>query len=120
LSNIPERSGFRSRLERALADSLMSQGCHVDMTTPGSVTRGATLFSIQDATIAAAYAQLAATALNLASCWVGAFDDARVAAILGAPSRLRPVALMPIGQPAEKLKPRSRRPLSELVKHEHV
>lgn len=40
---------------------------------------GATLFSIQDATIAAAYAQLAATARNLASGWVGAFDDARVA-----------------------------------------
>jgi nitroreductase len=82
--------------------------------------RGARLFSIQDATIAAAYAQLAATAEGLASCWVGAFDEGRVAAILGAPARLRPVALMPIGYPAEKLKHRSRRPLTELVKHEHV
>lgn len=82
--------------------------------------RGATLFSIQDATIAATYAQLAATAEGLASCWVGAFDEGRVAAILGAPLRLRPVALMPIGYPAEKLKHRSRRPLSELVKSEHI
>lgn len=82
--------------------------------------RGAALFSIQDATIAAAYAQLAATAEGLASCWVGAFDEARVAAVLGAPPRLRPVALMPIGYSTERLKHRSRRPLSELVKHEHA
>jgi nitroreductase len=82
--------------------------------------RGATLFSIQDATIAALYAQLVATAEGLASCWVGAFDEGRVAAILDAPSRLRPVALMPIGYSAEKPKPCSRRPLRELVKSEHA
>jgi nitroreductase len=40
--------------------------------------RGRTLFSVQDATIACAYAQLAATALGLASAWIGAFDESRV------------------------------------------
>ena len=44
--------------------------------------RGERLFCIQDATIAACHAQLAATALGLGSCWVGAFDDRRVAQIL--------------------------------------
>ena len=63
--------------------------------------RGRELFSLQDATIAAAYAQLAATALGLASCWVGAFDDERVARVLKAPADLRPVAILPIGDPAE-------------------
>jgi len=36
------------------------------------------LYCVQDATLAAAYAQLAATALGLATCWVGAFDEAAV------------------------------------------
>jgi nitroreductase len=82
--------------------------------------RGATLFCIQDATIAAAYAQLAATALGIASCWVGAFDEARVATILGTPPHLRPVALMPLGYPAEAPERRHRRPLSELMRHEQL
>jgi len=59
--------------------------------------RGAELFSVQDATIAAAYAQLAATALGLATCWVGAFDERRVSRILNARERMRPIALLPIG-----------------------
>jgi nitroreductase len=63
--------------------------------------RGASLFCLQDATIAACYAQLAATALGLASCWVGAFDEGRVSRALKAPPRLRPAAMMPIGAPAE-------------------
>lgn len=82
--------------------------------------RGAALFSVQDATIAAAYAQLAATAEGLASCWIGAFDERRVSTILGALPRQRPVALMPIGYPAAKLKHRTRRLLSDPVKREHV
>lgn len=59
--------------------------------------RGAKLFCVQDATIAAAYAQLAAAELGLASCWVGAFNEEAVAKAVGARSRLRPVALLPIG-----------------------
>ena len=40
--------------------------------------RGSSLFSIQDATIACTYAQLAATALGLATVWIGAFDESTV------------------------------------------
>ena len=77
--------------------------------------RGASLYCIQDATIAACYAQLAATALGLAACWVGAFDEASVAAVLRAPPRLRPVALMPIGYAAEAPERPQRRALDALV-----
>lgn len=59
--------------------------------------RGAKLFCVQDATIAAAYAQLAATDQGLASCWVGAFSEDAVAQAVGTRSRLRPVAVLPIG-----------------------
>ena len=78
--------------------------------------RGATLYCVQDATIAACYAQLAATAQGLGSCWVGAFDEARVATALRAPARLRPIILMPIGCAAETPERPQRRPLDVLVR----
>jgi nitroreductase len=77
--------------------------------------RGRSLYSIQDATIAAAYAQLAATDLGLASCWVGAFDDKEVLKVIGNPEGLLPVAIIPIGYPAEEPEATSRKKLEELV-----
>ena len=46
--------------------------------------RGRHLYAVQDATIAAVYAQLALQAAGLASCWVGAFHEDDVARIVGA------------------------------------
>jgi RNA 3'-terminal phosphate cyclase len=40
--------------------------------------------------------------------------------ILGAPAHLRPVALMPLGYPADAPERRRRRPLRELMRHEQV
>lgn len=77
--------------------------------------RGESLYSIQDATIACAYAQLSAADLGLGAVWVGAFDEEEVAKIIGLPSNLRPIAILPIGYPAEKPFVTNRRPLSELV-----
>jgi nitroreductase len=79
--------------------------------------RGARLYAIQDATIAVAYAQLAVTALGLASVWVGAFDDGAAARALDLPIDIQPVALLPIGYPAETPKPLPRRPLAEMIRH---
>jgi nitroreductase len=78
--------------------------------------RGARLYCLQDATIAACYAQLAAAAQGLASCWVGAFDEARVAAVLRLPAGLRPLTLMPIGHAAEAPERPPRRSLDALVR----
>lgn len=77
--------------------------------------RGERLYSVQDATIAAAYAQLAATAVGLATCWIGAFDEEAVTRVAGLPAGQRPVVLLPLGYAAEKPPPTSRRPLRELV-----
>lgn len=83
--------------------------------------RGATLFALQDATIAAAYAQLAATDQGLASCWVGAFDEDRVSALLDlAAQGLRPVAILVVGHGAEQPERPARRPIAEmLVRNKH-
>ena len=64
--------------------------------------RGEELYSINDSSIAAAYLELAAAALGLGSCWVGAFRDEEVARIIGAPGYVRPIAIIPVGYPAEK------------------
>ena len=76
--------------------------------------RGARLYAIQDATIACAFAMLAATAVGLATVWVGAFDDAGVQRVLDR-SDLSPVAILPLGHPAEEPEPTSRRSLDDLV-----
>jgi len=80
--------------------------------------RGKELYAVQDATIACAYAQLAATALGLASCWIGAFDESKIREIINAPLHIRPVAILPIGYASEKPLVTSRRKLSDLVREE--
>ncbi len=82
--------------------------------------RGADLYCVQDATISCTYAQLAAADLGLGSVWIGAFDDAAVRRALHAPRRLRPVAMLPIGHPAERARSTPRRRLSDLVHEERL
>ena len=48
-------------------------------------------FSIQDSTLAAAYSQLAASALGLSSIWIGMFDENKVKEIIG--TDLRPTSM---------------------------
>ena len=92
----------------------------IEIFIAGRATRRfkASLFCIQDATIAASYAQLAATAQGLASCWVGYFDEAGVATALRAPAGFRPVAIMPIGYAAAAPDWPQRRKLDELVRYD--
>lgn len=77
--------------------------------------RGESLYAIQDATIACTFAMLAATALGLASVWVGAFESETVRQLLRIPPRQIPVAILPIGYAAESPRPRRRRPLNEII-----
>ena len=76
--------------------------------------RGKTLLSVQDATIAASYAQLAATSLGLSSVWVGHFKEKAVAQILR--TKLRPVVILPIGYANEKPKSKKNQKIKDLVK----
>ena len=83
-------------------------------------SRGEQLYCIQDATIACNYAQLAATALGLATVWIGAvFEMETVRENLKITEDLWPIALLPIGYPAERPKLTSRRPLKELAHPVH-
>jgi len=77
--------------------------------------RGVTLYCIQDATIAATFAHLAAVALELGSVMVGAFSEAEVARVIDAPTTQRPVLMLPVGYPDETPAPTDRRLLDDLV-----
>jgi nitroreductase len=80
--------------------------------------RGRTLYCIQDTAAAMQNILLAAYSLGLGTCWVGAFDEEGVREILGISQDVRPVAIVPVGYPAESPSPRTRRPSSQLVHHE--
>jgi nitroreductase len=113
-------------LKRALAKASLDQTFIIQApvvlifcAAPGRAARygrrGEQLYCVQDATVALAYAQLAATAQGLSTCWVGAFDEGQVASALGLPAELRPVGILPIGYAAEAPAPTPRRPLENLV-----
>jgi len=78
--------------------------------------RGAELYSIQDATISAAYVHLAAVDLELGSVIVGAFDEDAVRKILNIPNVLRPIIILPVGYPNEEPEITPRRKINDLVK----
>jgi nitroreductase len=79
--------------------------------------RGRDLYAVQDATIAAAYAQLAVEAAGLGSTWVGFFDEAKVGTALNLSGDLRPIAFLCVGYPAELPEVTPRRRLDELVNY---
>ena len=71
-------------------------------------------FSLQDATLAAAYSQLAASALGLSSIWIGMLDEQKVMDVLG--TDLRPSSILCIGHPAKYRPPKARRHLKDLIR----
>lgn len=70
-------------------------------------------FSVQDATLAAAYAQLAAHALELSSVWIGMIDEKKVMEALG--TELVPSSILCIGYPQKMLQAKPKRNLAELI-----
>ena len=77
--------------------------------------RGQQLYCVQDATIAATYAQLAAVAAGLGSTWVGSFDKEQVRALLQLPQTLEPIAMLTLGYAAEVPDPTPRRGIKDMV-----
>lgn len=79
-------------------------------------SRGENLYALQDTAAAVENLMLAATALGIGSCWVGAFKEEEVASVLDLDNDRRPVALIPLGYP-EKVPKQAppRRPVEDIV-----
>lgn len=80
--------------------------------------RGRTLYCLQDVAAAIENMTLYLHSKGIGSVWVGAFDEKMASRALSLPDYARPVALVPIGYPAEEGMRRSRLPLEDLVHRE--
>jgi len=87
-------------------------------SSQGYGIRGKTLYCIQDTAAAIQNIHLAAYSLGLGTCWIGAFMEEDAREILKTPLGVRPVAIIPVGYPAEAPPPHDRRPMSQIVHYE--
>ena len=71
-----------------------------------------------DCSIALSFMMLEAAEQGLGTCWLGAFEQEGVRRALHIPPEFDIVAVSPLGYPAEEGRPRSRKPLEELVVRE--
>lgn len=90
----------------------------VTRSKKGYGSRGEKLYSIQDTAAATENILLAAHELGLATCWIGAFNEEDVAWVINAPKNTKPVAIVPVGYPAEKPSVPKRRIADEIIHYE--
>lgn len=77
--------------------------------------RGEKLFAIQDTAAAIENLLLCAADMGLGGCFMGAFDHDKCSSILGILDGHHPVAMVPVGRPAQILPARPRNPLESAV-----
>jgi len=120
----------KPEIKRRLAEAALGQAfieeapvvivvcANEDRSSQGYGVRGRTLYCIQDTAAAIENILLVACSLGLGTCWVGAFREEEARVTLKVPYGMRPVAIIPVGYPAEAPSPRSRRPINQIVHYE--
>lgn len=71
-----------------------------------------------DGAIAMDHLTLCAADLGLGTCWIAAFDPAKVRMELNLPEGIEPLAMTPLGYPAEPVRAKSRKSLTDIVHRE--
>jgi nitroreductase len=71
-----------------------------------------------DSAIAIENMALSAWDLGIGSCWIGAYDEDMLKAILGVPKNLRIVSLLTLGYPDERPGPKHRKGLDEITHYQ--
>jgi len=71
-----------------------------------------------DLAIAIEHMALQAVEEGLGTCWISAFGQEAVKEILEIPEECKAVALMPLGFPADKPSPKSRKKLEEIISYD--
>lgn len=62
---------------------------------------------------------LQAANLGLGTCWIAAFNAREARQALGLPDEVEPLIFTPLGYPDDSLRPKERKPLTDLVRYEH-
>ncbi len=77
--------------------------------------RGKEIYTIQDVSASIMCMMLVAYENGLGTCWVGAFREEEVSALLAMPSCLRPISIVPVGYPEKVPSPTSRVAAEEAI-----
>jgi nitroreductase len=91
--------------------------CACAITEQGWVRMDGKPYTDVDVSIAMDHLILAATDLGLGTCWIAAFDPAAAREVLNLPYGVEPVAFTPLGYPADQLRAKQRKALSDLVRY---
>jgi len=87
---------------------------NLERTTSRYGDRGERMYIYHDSGAAIQNILLMCKALNLGSCWIGAFNDNRVARLLELPETVLPMAIIPIGYPNQDPDPPRKIPLDKI------
>jgi len=103
--------------QRFVAEAPVSIVFFVDLASAGRRygRRGTELYCLLDVGAAVQNLLLAAVEAGLGTCWVGAFDEATVAALLEAPPNWRAVTVVPLGKASGKVRHRPAPPLKDML-----
>jgi nitroreductase len=71
-------------------------------------------WAVVDTAIAMQTMVIAAWSLGIGSCWIGACDEGKVKELLKIPDKWKVVGLVTFGYPAEKPKPKKKKPFEEI------
>jgi nitroreductase len=80
--------------------------------------RGYELYSIQDTAACIQNILLLVADKGFGACWIGAFDEGKVRTVINCTKDVKPVAIIPIGLPAEKPIAPERIALKEVLHYE--
>ncbi len=75
-------------------------------------------YAAVDAAIVVDHITLQATDLGLGTCWIGAFNPQAARDFLNLPDDVEPIAFTPLGYPLDKPKPKTRKALEDLIRHD--
>jgi nitroreductase len=81
-------------------------------------SRGRELYAVQDTAAAIENMLLMAVSKGLGTCWIGAFNEVLAKEVLELPVGIRPVAIIPLGNPAETPQMPRRRSYKDVVHQE--
>ncbi len=109
----------RSKLAATTFEQAFIEGAPISLVFCTNPTRceytPAETYALEDATIACTFAMLAATALGLSSCWIGAFEPKKVAEVIQCPRGVVPISILTIAYPGENPERTTRRAITDLV-----
>ena len=114
--------GREAELQRIYAASWFTQAplviCACAVPAEAWVRMDDKVYADVDVTIAMDHLILAARSLDLGTCWIADFDPAVAREVLGLPDGVEPIVFIALGYSAVQPHPKTRKPLSELVRYE--